>query len=97
MKAVGEKVNFRVVVEPKRPRYFVSMTTERLEKELEDRCNEIIAEIKRHVDNVDGACVEFDETYVCSHCGSPWTEKSSTFNGGCCDEDIKNEPQEGAE
>ncbi len=30
---------------------------------------------------------------VCEHCGYTWGEKSETFNGGCCDEDLKNDPE----
>jgi hypothetical protein len=31
--------------------------------------------------------------HVCSGCGSAWTEKSETYNGGCCAVDEKNNPE----
>lgn len=31
--------------------------------------------------------------YVCEHCGYRWTEKSTTYNGGCCDKDEEANPE----
>ena len=28
----------------------------------------------------------------CSYCGRSWTENGRDYNGGCCDEDEKNNP-----
>ncbi len=58
-----------------------------MERDMEARLEEIMADIKRHVDNVGSAHIEFDQEHVCEHCGSVWTEKDSNYNGGCCDKD----------
>lgn len=42
--------------------------------------------IDRHID------VEVQSQAVCEHCGNWWTEKEETYNGGCCDEDEKANP-----
>lgn len=105
-KAKGDKENFRVVVEPRSMGDFGSIRMSegffyygegaqaRKEKDYQERCEEIAAEIKRHVDNVRYVSVEYDQETVCEYCGSRWTEKSSTYNGGCCDEDEAHNPEE---
>jgi len=52
-------------------------------------CRAIVVDIKRHVDNVSDRDMNIETEYVCSHCGSAWTERSTEYNGGCCDEDEK--------
>ena len=105
MKVTGSKDNYRVVIEPKGLGNFgyASMSLgllygsgpdaqKRIEKDMQERCNEMISDIKRHVDNVGHVYIDFDQEYVCEHCGSTWTEKSSTYNGGCCDKDEESAP-----
>ncbi len=95
-KILGIKDNFRVVVEPRRLGDFGSVSVsdsffgqnkERIAADYLDRCEEIAAEIKRHVDNVRYVSVEFDQGHVCEHCGDRWTEESDSYNGGCCSKD----------
>jgi len=99
-KATGIKTNFRIIVEPRRfgDMGFVRTSDDflygrgkeaeaRLARDYEDRCNEILSELKRHVDNVGYAWVEFDQPSVCEHCGSYWAEESTSYNGGCCSKD----------
>ena len=62
------------------------------EKALE-YCEKIVAQIKRHVDNVKYVYVEKEIAIVCEHCGYPWADKKFDYNGGCCDEDEKNNPE----
>jgi len=50
-------------------------------------CNDIIQQIKRHVDDTGGVELCYDIEDVCSFCGAQWTEGDGTHNGGCCDED----------
>lgn len=105
MKTKGKKDNFRVVVTPRSLTDFGGIVTsrnffyshdaegqKRWEREMEQRCESIAADIKRHVDSVGHVAVEYDQDHVCSHCGAHWTEKSDTFNGGCCADDEKNDP-----
>lgn len=106
-KTLSNKTNFRVVVEPLGLGYFGSVSAsvgliygrgpeaeKRIERDMEERCNEIVADIKRHADNVGSVYVEFDQQHVCEHCGWKWTEESDTYNGGCCDKDEENAPAE---
>lgn len=103
-KTLGTKTNFRVVIEPRRlgDMGFVRTSDDflygrgkdaaaRIAKEYEDRCNNIVADVKRHADNVGAAYVEFDQPPICEHCGADWTEESSTYNGGCCSKDEEAE------
>lgn len=61
-------------------------------RRLEDyrlRCEEIVSDIGRHVDNVGSATVESEVEFVCGFCGSGWTEDAeSPHNGGCCGKDC---------
>ena len=50
-------------------------------------CETIEKEIKRHVDDLQAVVIVSDATPVCEHCGSPWTESSPDYNGGCCQAD----------
>lgn len=99
-KKQGLKTNFRVVIEPKGLGDFGSVgvsaeflygrteeAKKRIEREEEVRANDVMADVKRHVDNVGRVYVEFDQEHVCEHCGASWTEASPDYNGGCCDAD----------
>ena len=50
-------------------------------------------EIKRHCDQ-EGTQVDFDNLSECEYCGSPWSEKSDIYNGGCCDKDEEGNSHE---
>lgn len=102
MKVLGPKENFRVVINPRRlgDLGMVSVSDSflhgddqaRISKEYEDRCSSILEDVRRHVDNAGHSRVEFDRDSVCSFCGRVWTEESKDYNGGCCDADEKNNP-----
>lgn len=55
-------------------------------------CEEMIKDIKRHVDGVRYAKVVTESEATCSYCGYRWTEAGDTYNG-CCEEDEKNNPE----
>jgi len=83
--------NVRVEVYPEVSTWSGDISFQREKADAEQLRKEII----RHVDCRD-AVVNWDTYGVCSFCGAQWTEsKSSTHNGGCCDEDCKNMPPEG--
>lgn len=94
--------NYRVETYPRRLGHFGSITVSdsfiepnearRIQQYKED-CESIITEIKRHVDGVGSSHVVFDSEPLCSFCGGRWTEKSETYNGGCCDKDEVNNPE----
>ena len=80
MKAI-KKSNFRVEVYPKTTVYGITVAEE------EDVCKTMLADIKRHVNDVQTAYVASDSDPVCASCGSRWTEDGDTYNGGCCNAD----------
>lgn len=53
-------------------------------------CRELERAIKRHCDGIGQVTVVYLAVWICSHCGSRWTEPSDTYNGGCCDADESN-------
>lgn len=80
-------IGYHVVVEP--AKYFWGIHL----NDLKERCSEIVTDIKRHVDGVKFAHIVDEEEYSCEHCGNIWTGESDMYNGGCCDEDEKNNPE----
>ncbi len=90
---MGRKVqyeNYRVEVEPEQP-YMGTVDHRRMLEE----CETLRKEIRRHVDGIRSASVNYDDASVCEFCGRPWTEgQSNRHNGGCCDEDTANMPEE---
>ncbi len=80
MAKLERKSNFRVIVEPKRLGDFGSIRVSdsffrneaQIEKDYIRRCNEIVEQIKRHVDEVDSVQVEYDVDTVCGYCGREW-------------------------
>lgn len=91
---------FRVVIEPRRLGHFgfgsvsdslVTSGEEDRQRKYRERCEEIMADVKRHVDNVGHVGIEHDTEHVCEHCGWKWTEDSDTYNGGCCQKDEEAE------
>lgn len=86
-KTLAPKENYRVVVEPR----WIGIAGWD-----EETCNTIAEQIRRHVDDVDSIRIEFDQKSICEHCGWRWTEESDSYNGGCCDEDEKNNPEPAA-
>lgn len=87
--------NYRVEVIPAEQHYIIRLGKTRTEHEIKlDDAQKVAESIKRHVDDIEDVNVEVDASYVCEHCGEPWTEDSDTFNEGCCDEDLKHAPEE---
>lgn len=82
MSKVIEKINFRVVVEPKTHVYGIKLSY------VEQDCKEMADQIKRHVDNVSSVSVDFDTNVTCSHCGYGW-EEDITGEPLCCNAAIE--------
>ncbi|MDP5310409.1 hypothetical protein [Streptomyces poriferorum] len=94
--------DFRVVITPRRLGDFGWMSmSDRMassdpERDIRERCEEIAAEVKRHVDNVGSVEVLFTETHTCSHCGYVWevlTADEAANPANCQDEhSVEGEP-----
>ena len=83
-----------VRVDPEKP-WYRPKEDDPIEERLrvaERRCNEIVRSVGRHVDDIEGAYVQVDREYACSYCDNSWTEDSTDYNGGCCDEDEGHNP-----
>lgn len=72
------KSNFRVEVYPRTTAYGIHIDDE------ENVCEQILPEIRRHINDVHSAYIIYDENPVCSNCGSAWSEDGDAYNGGCC-------------
>jgi len=85
--------NFRVEIDIPQPRWYEPKSEEDLLDRMRSEAKGVVDQATRHVD-CPGPKPSFcwDTLYVCSHCNGKWTEKSDTYNGGCCDEDEKNNP-----
>ena len=88
--------NFRVVIEPRGLGQFGSVSVsdrlfckdeEDLQRQYKARCNDIVADVKRHIDDVGSVWIESDYVNTCEYCGARWTEDASDYNGGCCEKD----------
>lgn len=81
---MSKKRYYRVVVDPQRSVFgFTRLDGGDMERK---KCEEIVADIKRHVDNI-GYCNVEVESASCEYCGADWTEAGDDYNGGCCDRD----------
>lgn len=99
------KTNFKVVIEPRRlgnygfvsvSDNFTGRSSEQIAKDYEKRCEEIIDQVKRHVDNVGYVGIENDSSERCSHCGNDWDvlpdDSDPDWPKGtpvCCDKAIQ--------
>lgn len=83
--------NWRVSVEVDQTTYLKDEVKARAV--IKGRCEDVAKSIRRHVDDVSWVGVIGDTIVVCEHCGYKWSEPSGDYNGGCCDEDEKNNPE----
>lgn len=93
---MGKKIvksNFHVKVYPRSPGdYGIFSIGGQMRKEEDEIaiCEEIAADVRRHVDNLPsgrgrGVTVAWDEEEVCEHCGSKWNP--TCFGNNCCEKD----------
>jgi len=105
MSVKSRRDNFRVEVTPIDPGDLGSCSIgsrTRTEDQTERLCEEIASNIRRHVDDLPssfndrsrGVQVCWDTVKECGFCGARWTEDSQDYNGGCCDEDQKSDPED---
>lgn len=74
--------------------------TRRTEQEIKDDLNRLEEAAKRKLSKFDdergAVSVVYETEEVCEHCGYPWTEESTTYNGGCCARDELENPEDQA-
>lgn len=87
----------KVVIDLQAPRWVQGDPAEKREAWLKRNADEVEMLIKRHVrPHMDCEAyigTEVSRDFCCSHCGHAWTEESPAYNGGCCEEDEKNNPE----
>lgn len=91
-----KKSNFRVIIEPQRLGDLGAVVTsdeffyteEQIPELYEDRCKEMIEQIKRHVDNVGYVYIDCEKEEICSLCGYTW-EQDENGIPMCCDDAVK--------
>ena len=88
---ITRRENYRVVIYPDVKGYF---NPDRYEPEI---CDNILKQVKRHIDAVATAYIVYDTNAYCSYCGKKWTEDDTNYNGGCCGKDAENAPEKGDE
>ena len=78
-------VGVTVVVEVEEPLRFTAKGEEQLARRWNSRAEDVVSEIRRHVDGIDDMRIQMEHEETCEHCGWEWTEDSqSLHNGGCC-------------
>lgn len=73
---ITKKENPRVVIYPE---YFSWES----ENSIQAICKSIKKDVKRHVDGVNEAHIEWDKSEICSHCGLTWEADESGLPQ-CC-------------
>jgi methionyl-tRNA synthetase len=79
---------YHVAIEPKQ-HYMHRWSEEDKLNDQKNVCKDMIQQINRHVDEVGYIDLIEEAEMVCEHCGSMWSERESSYNGGCCDKDIE--------
>lgn len=81
-----QRDNFRVEITPNVYRCYGLVVAD-----AKEVCEQIVEQVRRHVDDVAIVQIISDDAIVCEFCGNRWTEDDTLYNGGCCDEDQKRE------
>lgn len=79
MKKLSESA-VTVVVHPPEPFLLNMKSPEEQLDTMRREAEDLEKQIKRHCDQ-EGTSVSIECHYVCSHCGSPWSEEGESFNG----------------
>ena len=89
--------SFNLVLELDHVKRYPLLEGEAHEEANRAAMDEVEVLIKRHVSphsRVNFTIVrEATRDYRCVFCNAPWTEKSETYNGGCCAGDEKHNPE----
>lgn len=84
MSKIVKKSNPKIVVEIATHVYGIALSEETLKRDLK----EAVEQIKRHVDNIRSADIEWDIEEICSHCGYGWEIDEETKEPVCCQKAI---------
>lgn len=85
-------VTVEVVVQPLYPGSWPKNEADAV-RYARDSANNVLRSIQRHVDNTHNARVNICRRYTCEFCGRLWTERDTSYNGGCCDRDEEMNPK----
>jgi hypothetical protein len=98
MGKVVRNINYRVVVDPRHPAWYDFCRGDAdYERHFKKTCENIVEQIKRHVDDVGFIEIKHDVVATCEYCERPWTEDDPNYNQ-CCGRDeedyFKAHPEE---
>ena len=89
--------SFNLILELEHVKRYPLLEGEAHEKANRRVLDEIEALITRHVAPRSPVNFAFrreaERDYRCEFCNTPWTEKSETYNGGCCARDEECNPE----
>lgn len=94
---VERKTNFRVVITPRSlgdygyvrvSDSFLNDTPEEIEQKYRKRCEQIVEDIRKHVDCVGFVEIQHDTDAVCSFCNTDWNQACCDGVPNCCQEAI---------
>jgi len=63
-------------------------------RDLEHLAAQARLRLSKFEDERGDVLVEYEHEIVCEHCGSSWTEDDASYNGGCCQADEANAPDD---
>jgi len=92
MKKLAGYTNYRIEVIPEELFIFSKKSIEESHRIWVEHLFDCEKSIKRHCDNIRTTDILWDKVEVCSYCNDKWTEESLIYNGGCCEEDERNNP-----
>jgi hypothetical protein len=90
--------NYRVIIYPRSIGDFgwASISPQAIEPNYikrqemyKDKCEEIIDDVKRHVNNVGSVNIEYDSREICEFCKSDWEQDEVTGEPQCCVKAVK--------
>ena len=91
MSKIIRQENYRVVITPSGYGYIISSNEEVRNSQLKGMCEDIVKDVKHHIDNIENVLIKWDTVETCSFCGGGWEvnedENDDTWGLGepvCC-------------
>lgn len=82
--------SFKIIIEPEvSPGLFKKRSEEDMANEQHEICKQILADVKRHVDNAESARIERVELEVCNYCAREWEVDKDNYPT-CCQQAVRN-------
>ncbi len=90
---ITKRNNWRVVLEPQLPGnvadYVIEPDEDKRNEKYRRLCDDIVSDVRRHVNDVSNVFTECDTEEVCQHCGYKWEEDESSGEPLCCGKAVE--------